>query len=158
MLQISFSTQRFFLTQKSCVPEINTVPFRFTVGYFHVRHGSLCSPKNLLGGSQFLLSVTMVILDSSPIDAQLETSEEFPQYKNWGTHVRSMYSFFAHEFSTTLSSLLVAHNSTKHPVFTRLHINGRKKFFFDVTMMFLAFLLGMPTEKLQIVVCTQRLV
>ena len=124
MLQISFSTQRIFLTQGSCVPEINTVPFRFTVGYFHVRHGSLCSPKNLLGGSQFLLSVTMVILDSSPVDAQLETSEEFPQYKNWGTHVRSMYSFFAHEFSTTLSSLLVAHNSTKHPVFTRLHING----------------------------------
>ena len=74
-LQISFSTQRIILTQGSCVPEINTVPFRFTNGYFHVWHGSLCSPENLLGGSQFLLSVTMVILDSSPIDAQVDNSE-----------------------------------------------------------------------------------
>ena len=37
-----------------------------------------------------------------------------------------MYSFFPHEFSTTVSSLLVVQNSTKHPVFTHLHINGNK--------------------------------
>ena len=37
-----------------------------------------------------------------------------------------MYSFFPHEFSTTVSSLLVVHNSTKQPVFTHLHINGKK--------------------------------
>ena len=35
-------------------------------------------------------------------------------------------SFTAHEFSTNVSSLLVVHNSTKHPVFTHLHINGKK--------------------------------
>ena len=67
-------------------------------------------------------------------------------------------SYSAHEFSTTVSSLLVVHNSTKHPVFTSLHINGKKVFFFDVTMMFLASLLGMSTETLQIAVSTQRLV
>ena len=67
-------------------------------------------------------------------------------------------SYSAHEFSTTVSSLLVVHNSTKHPVFTSLHINGKKVFFFDVNMMFFIFLLGMPTETLQIVFSTQRLV
>ena len=48
-------------------------------------------------------------------------------------------SYSAHELSTTVSSLLVVHNSTKHPVFTPLHINGKKVFFFDVTMMFFIF-------------------
>ena len=78
VVQISFSTQRIVLTQGSRVPEINAVPLRFTVAYFLVRHGRLCSPKNLLGGSQLLLSVTMLILDSFPIDAQIDTSEQFP--------------------------------------------------------------------------------
>ena len=72
-----FSTQSIVLTQRSRSPKMDTVPFRFTLGYFHVRHGSLCSPKNLFGGSHFLLSVTMVILDSSPVDAQMDTSEHF---------------------------------------------------------------------------------
>ena len=35
-------------------------------------------------------------------------------------------SYSAHDFPTTVSSLLVVHNSTKHPVFTPLHINGKK--------------------------------
>ena len=64
-------------------------------------------------------------------------------------------SFTAHCFSTTVSNPL-DHNSREHHVFTRLHINGKKVFFFDVTMMFFIFLLGMPTETLQIVVSTQR--
>ena len=66
--------------------------------------------------------------------------------------------FTAHEFSTTVSSLLVVHNSTKHPVFSRLHINAKKVFFFNVTMMFFAFMLGMSIQTLQTVVSTQRLV
>ena len=78
VVQISFSTQRIVLTQGSCVPELNTVPLRFTVGYFHAQHGSLCSQKNLLGGSQLLLLVTMLILDSSPLDAQVDISGQFP--------------------------------------------------------------------------------
>ena len=42
---MSISTQRIVLTQGSRVPKKNTVPPRFTAGYFLVRHGSLCSPK-----------------------------------------------------------------------------------------------------------------
>ena len=34
--------------------------------------------QKLLGGSQLLFSATMLILDSSPIDAQVDTSEQFP--------------------------------------------------------------------------------
>ena len=33
--------------------------------------------QKLLGGSQLLFSATMLILDSSPIDAQVDTSEQF---------------------------------------------------------------------------------
>ena len=66
-------------------------------------------------------------------------------------------SFTAHEFSTTVSNPLV-HKSTKHPVFTRLHIYVEKVFFSDFTMRFFAFLLGMPTKTLQFVFPTQRLV
>ena len=66
-------------------------------------------------------------------------------------------SFTAHCFSTTVSNPL-DHNSTEHHVFTRSHINGKKVFFSVVTMMFSIFLPGMPTETLQIVVSTQRLV
>ena len=72
-----FSTESIVVTQRSRSPKMDTVPFRFTLGYFHVRHGSLCSPKNLFGGSHFLLSVTMVILDCSLRNAQMDTSEHF---------------------------------------------------------------------------------
>ena len=64
-------------------------------------------------------------------------------------------SFSAHEFSATVSSPLVVHNSTKHPVFTGLHIYA-VKVFSDFTLMVFAFLLGMPAETLQIVFSTQR--
>ena len=60
-------------------------------------------------------------------------------------------SFSAHEFSTTVSSLLVVHNSTKQPVFTRLPIYVQKVSFSDFTMRFFAFSLGTPTETLQFV-------
>ena len=45
-------------------------------------------------------------------------------------------SFSAHEFSTTVSSLLVFHKSTKHPGFTRLHIYVEKVFFCDFATRF----------------------
>ena len=73
-----FSTQSIVLIQRSRSPKMDTVPFPFTVGYFHFRHGSLCSAKNLLDGSHFFISVTMVILDSSLKNAQMDTSEHFP--------------------------------------------------------------------------------
>ena len=33
--------------------------------------------QKLLGGSELLFSATMLIFDSSPIDAQVDTSEQF---------------------------------------------------------------------------------
>ena len=47
------------------------------------RH-SLYSSKNLLGGSEPLLFVTMEILDSSPLNAHADTSEQLPQIKDRG--------------------------------------------------------------------------
>ena len=76
--------------------------------------------------------------------------------KNGTPRFAACTSFTAHEFSTNVSSLLVVHNSRKHPVFTRLRIYVEKVFFSDFTLMVFAFLLGMPAETLQIVFSTQR--
>ena len=114
--------------------------------------------QKLLGGSQLLFfghHVSSWFFSNRCPDGDFRT---ISLVQNLGTQVRSMYSCFAHEISTTVSSLLVFHNSTKHPVFTRLHIYGKTVFFSDLTMVFFAFLLGMPTETLQFVFSTQRLV
>ena len=34
--------------------------------------------QKLLGGSQLLFSAIMLIVDSSPLDAEVDTSEQFP--------------------------------------------------------------------------------
>ena len=102
--------------------------------------------QKVLGGSQLLFSATMLILYSSPVDAQV-TLPNTSLSTNFGTpSFAACTSFPAHEFSATVSSLLVVHNSTKHPIFTRLHISAEKLFFFDATMMFLAFLLRKSTQ------------
>ena len=51
--------------------------------------------------------------------------------------------------STIGSNLREFRNSTKQPVFTHVHIIVNKVFLLDVTMIFLASLLRLPTETLQ---------
>ena len=99
----------------------------------------------------------MLILDSSPIDAQIDTSEQSLSTKFATPRFVECTSFSALDFSTTVSSLLVVHNSTKQPVFTRLPIYVEKVSFSDFTMRFFAFSLGTPTDTLQFVFSTQKL-
>ena len=53
-------------------------------------------------------------------------TDNSPSTKIGTPRLAACTSFTAHEFSTNVSSLLVVHNSTKHPVFTHLHISGKK--------------------------------
>ena len=87
--------------------------------------------------------------DSSPLDTQMNTTEQFTRYKLRDSRGRTMYlPHYTRALYHCVKSPCVSY-STKRFVFTRLHINGRKVFFFDVTMMFFAFLLRMPTETRQ---------
>ena len=92
--------------------------------------------QKLLGGSQLLFfghHVNSWFFSNRFPDGDFRT---IPLVQKLGTQVRSMYSCFAHEFSTTVAGLLVVHNSTRQPVFTRLPIYVEKVSFSDFTEVF----------------------
>ena len=85
--------------------------------------------------------------------------ERFLEIKNQGTPgFEPGISLTEAECSTTELYRLEYLKSTKDSVFTRIHGTGKKAFVLGVTMIFLAFLLREPTQVLQILFSTQRIV
>ena len=119
---------------------------------------SRCDQMKLLSGKQHVHSVAMVIFHCSPTIAQVNAWEGFTQFQIWNTPgIEPGTSLTAGECSATELPSIEILNSTKHSVFSCVHIIGAKVSDFDVTMIFPAFLLSLPTQAHQFF-STQRIV
>ena len=93
----------------------------------------------------------MLILEFSPWNAQVDNSEQIPRYKFSGNPGSNHVLVGLQPSALPLCQVYLCFVTQQSGLFLLVYTCMVSVFFFDVAMLFFAFLLGMVSERLQIV-------
>ena len=93
----------------------------------------------------------MLILEFSTWNAQVDNSEQIPRYKFSGNPGSNHVLVALHPNALPLCQVYLCFVTRQSSLFLLVYTCMVSVFFFDVAMLFFAFLLGMVSERLQIV-------